>query len=88
MSKPMFNRDSQFFEVGGRLITEHFPGDVKYQHHPYTDIYPLNQRYGISCFNISIGYYNMHTRNEYVVVDVIIDEIDTKLGVFVAVRHE
>jgi putative aminopeptidase FrvX len=69
MSKPMFNRDSQFFEVGGRLITEHFPGDVKYQHHPYTDIYPLNQRYGISCFNISIGYYNYHTKNEYVVVD-------------------
>ena len=69
MSKPMFNRNSQFFEVGGRLITEHFPGDVKYQHHPYTDIYPLNQRYGISCFNISIGYYNYHTRNEYVVVD-------------------
>jgi putative aminopeptidase FrvX len=69
MSKPMFNRDSQFFEVGGRLITEHFPGDVKYQHHPYTDIYALNQRHGISCFNISIGYYNMHTKSEYVVVD-------------------
>jgi putative aminopeptidase FrvX len=69
MSKPMFNRDSQFFEVGGRLITEHFPGDTKYHRHPYTDIYPLNQRYGISCFNISIGYYNYHTKNEYVVVD-------------------
>lgn len=69
MSRPMFNRDSHFFEVGGRLITEHFPSDTKYHKHPYTDIYPLNQKYGFSCFNISIGYYNYHTRNEYVVVE-------------------
>jgi len=69
MNKPMFNRDSEFFNVGGRLITEHFPGDTEYHRHPYTDIYPLNKNFGLSCFNISIGYYNYHTRNEYVVVD-------------------
>jgi hypothetical protein len=69
MGKPMFNRDSEFFNIGGRLITEHFPSDTKYHRHPYTDIYPLNQNFGLSCFNISIGYYNYHTRNEYVVVD-------------------
>ena len=69
MSKPMFKRGSEFFNVGGRLITEHFPGDTKYHSHPYTDIFPLNQNFGLSCFNISIGYYNYHTRNEYVVVE-------------------
>jgi di/tripeptidase len=69
MSKPMFNRDSEFFNIGGRLITEHFPGDTQYHRHPYTDIFPLNQNFGLSCFNISIGYYNYHTRNEYVVVE-------------------
>ena len=69
MNKPMFKRDSKFFEVGGGLITEHFPGDTQYHRHPYTDIFPLNQNFGLSCFNISIGYYNYHTRNEYVVVD-------------------
>jgi hypothetical protein len=69
MGKPMFKRDTEFFNVGGKLITEHFPGDTKYHKHPYTDIYPLNQNFGLSCFNISIGYYNYHTRNEYVVVD-------------------
>ena len=57
------------FKVGGSLITEHFPGDTKYHRHPYTDIYPLNKNFGLSCFNISIGYYNYHTRNEYVVVE-------------------
>lgn len=69
MGKPMFKRDTEFFEKGSRLITEHFPGDTKYHKHPYTDIFPLNQNFGLSCFNISIGYYNYHTRNEYVVVE-------------------
>jgi len=69
MNINMFDRDSKFFEVGGRLITEHFPSDTKYHRHPYTDIYPIRTMFGIQCFNISIGYYNYHTRNEYVVVE-------------------
>ena len=69
MNKPMFKRDSKFFEVGSRLITENFPNDTQYHKHPYTDIYPLNQKFQLSCFNISIGYYKYHTSNEYVVVD-------------------
>ena len=69
MGKPMFKRDSEFFEVGSKLITENFPNDTKYHKHPYTDIYPLNQKFQLSCFNISIGYYRYHTPNEYVVLD-------------------
>lgn len=65
----MFDRGSKFFEVGGQLITEHFPSNTKYHKHPYTDIYPIRTMYNISCFNISIGYYNYHTKHEYVVVD-------------------
>lgn len=69
MGVNMFDRGSKFFEVGGQLITEHFPSNTKYHKHPYTDIYPIRTMYNISCFNISIGYYNYHTKNEYVVVD-------------------
>ena len=69
MSKKMFDRDSEFFRVGGELITEHFPADTKYHKHPYTDIYMVNQLFNIPCFNISIGYYRYHTANEYVVVE-------------------
>ena len=69
MNVSMFDRESKFFEVGGRLITEHFPSDTKYHRHPYTDIYPIRTMFNIQCFNISIGYYNYHTRNEYVVVE-------------------
>jgi tripeptide aminopeptidase len=69
MGKPMFNRNSEFFSVANRLITEHFPKDTKYKQHPYTDIYMLNQKFNISCFNLSIGYYRYHTKYEYVVID-------------------
>ena len=69
MNRKMFDRDSEFFNVGGRLITEHFPADTKYHKHPYTDIYMINQLFNIPCFNISIGYYRYHTANEYVVVE-------------------
>ncbi len=69
MGVNMFDRKSDFFEVGGRLINEHFPKDTRYHRHPYTDIYPIRQKFKISCFNISIGYYRYHTENEYVVVD-------------------
>ena len=58
MNRPMFKRDSEFFYVGGRLITEHFPADTVYHKHPYTDIYPLNQNFGLSCFNIKFSSGN------------------------------
>jgi tripeptide aminopeptidase len=69
MGVNMFDRESKFFEVGGKLITEHFPSNTKYQRHPYTDIYPIRTMFNIQCFNLSIGYYNYHTKHEYVVVD-------------------
>jgi di/tripeptidase len=69
MNRKMFDRESEFFKVGGDLITEHFPADTKYHKHPFTDIYMVNQLFDIQCFNISIGYYRYHTPNEYVVVE-------------------
>lgn len=69
MGLPMFSRESEFFEVGSKLITESFPKDLKYQKHPYTDIFPLRKNFNLSCYNVSIGYYQYHTKNEYVVVE-------------------
>jgi tripeptide aminopeptidase len=75
MGVNMFDRKSKFFEIGGKLITEHFPSNTKYHKHPYTDIYAIKTLFDISCFNISIGYYQYHTRNEYVVVDDVFNGI-------------
>jgi hypothetical protein len=36
------------------------------QSHPYTDIMIIKQKSDVSCLNMSCGYYNMHTKNEFV----------------------
>lgn len=68
MGIPMFKRDEEFFEVCNNVLTENL-NKVSYKYHPYTDIYALRTKFDFSCINISIGYYNYHTRNEYVVVE-------------------
>jgi hypothetical protein len=39
------------------------------QSHPYTDIMMIKQKSDVSCLNMSCGYYNMHTNNEFVCLD-------------------
>jgi hypothetical protein len=39
------------------------------QSHPYTDIMMIKQKSDVSCLNMSCGYYNMHTKNEFVCLD-------------------
>jgi putative aminopeptidase FrvX len=40
-----------------------------HQSHPYTDVSQVKLKGNFSCINFSCGYYNMHTANEFVVVD-------------------
>jgi hypothetical protein len=44
--------------------------------HPYTDVFALKNSFDFSCINISIGYYQYHTRNEYVVIDDVYNGIN------------
>ena len=50
----------------------------EYMVHPYTDVYALRNKFDFSCINFSIGYYNYHTANEYVVVEDVFNGI--KMG--------
>jgi di/tripeptidase len=64
--------DHEFFEsdfgnkVSG-LILEH--GIDDWARHPYTDIWPLMEKFNFSCLNLAAGYHRYHTDNEYVVVE-------------------
>jgi hypothetical protein len=49
---------------------------MKYFSHPYTDVYALKESFDFSCINISIGYYDYHTKNEYVVVEDVYNGIN------------
>jgi putative aminopeptidase FrvX len=63
----LFDRDSKFFTKIDKVLTENT--NPQYQSHPYTDIFALKKLFDFSCLNISIGYYDYHTKDEYVVLE-------------------
>lgn len=73
----LFDRDSEFFKVCDKVLTEGMvPADMDYMTHPYTDVWALRSKFNFSCINFSIGYYNYHTKNEYVVVEDVFNGIN------------
>jgi len=73
----LFDRDSDFFESCNKVLTEGMDQDyMEYMVHPYTDVYALRGKFNFSCINFSIGYYNYHTKNEYVIVDDVYNGIE------------
>jgi acetylornithine deacetylase/succinyl-diaminopimelate desuccinylase-like protein len=49
---------------------------MRYMVHPYTDVYALRGKFDFSCINFSIGYYQYHTKHEYVVVEDVMNGIE------------
>lgn len=73
----LFDRDTEFFEKCDKVLTEGMDNSLmQYMVHPYTDVYALRSKFDFSCINISIGYYNYHTKHEYVVVDDVFNGIE------------
>ena len=73
----LFDRETEFFETCDKVLTEGMnQNDMRYMVHPYTDVYALRGKFDFSCINISIVYYDYHTKNEYVVVEDVFNGID------------
>jgi tripeptide aminopeptidase len=73
----LFDRESEFFRACDKVLTEGMiHEDMEYMVHPYTDVYALRAKFDFSCINFSIGYYDYHTRNEYVVVEDVYNGIE------------
>jgi len=68
MGTVLFDEKSEFFKIAYRSISEGFGNDMLVQSHPYTDIMIMKQKSDLSCINMSCGYYNMHTANEFVCI--------------------
>jgi putative aminopeptidase FrvX len=67
----LFNKDSDFFNKV-RPILEDSLKDFTVDnlgYHPYTDVSALRKLYNFSCLNYSVGYYNMHSVYEYVLIN-------------------
>lgn len=73
----LFDRDGEFFNVCDEVLTEGFNNRNDYQSHPYTDVMALKRKYNFSCINFAIGYYDYHTKHEYVVVEDVFNGIKT-----------
>ena len=73
----LFDRNSEFFTKVDSVLTEGMvKEDMQYMVHPYTDVYALRSQFDFSCINFSIGYYDYHTPNEYVVVEDVFNGIE------------
>lgn len=77
MGTKLFDRDSDFFKSCDEVLTESFNSRNDYQSHPYTDVYALKSKFDFSCINFAIGYYNYHSKNEYVVIEDVYNGIET-----------
>jgi putative aminopeptidase FrvX len=71
----LFDRNTEFFTSCDKVLTEGMKEEMRYMVHPYTDVYALRTKFDFSCINFSIGYYNYHTRHEYVVVEDVFNGI-------------
>jgi tripeptide aminopeptidase len=73
----LFDRDTEFFQKVNEVLTEGMVNeDMEYMVHPYTDVYALRGKFDFSCINFSIGYYDYHTKNEYVVIEDVFNGIE------------
>ena len=65
----LFERDSEFFEKVLPVIENTFGNEMLVQSHPYTDISQLKKKSDVCCINISCGYYNMHSNQEFISIE-------------------
>jgi di/tripeptidase len=72
----LFDRESEFFETCNNILAEGLGESLEYLVHPYTDVYSLRGKFDFSCINISIGYYDYHSKEEYVVIEDVFNGIE------------
>ena len=61
------------------VILEH--GITEWLNHPYTDTMMLKKKFDFSCLNFAAGYYNYHTKNEYVIIEDVFNALTLGLKV-------
>jgi len=76
----LFERESEFYQKTLPLIENGFGGEVLVQSHPYTDISQLKKKSDVCCINMSCGYYNMHSSQEFISVKDVEDAIQIGLN--------
>jgi putative aminopeptidase FrvX len=76
----LFDRDSEFFTKSLDAIENAFGNEMLVQSHPYTDISQLKKKIDVCCINMSCGYYNMHSNQEFVSIEDVENAITAGLN--------
>ena len=67
----LYEVNGEFINTMKPIIENSFGNPMIEQSHPFTDVMQLKNKLPVSCINISCGYYNMHSVNEFIaLVDV------------------
>ena len=62
----LFANDGDFIQRAAPVMAKHKL--TQWQYHPFSDVMVVRQRFPISCFNLSCGYYNWHQSDEFIVL--------------------
>ena len=65
----LFEKDGEFINKIVPVFSKYMKVDPMLQSHPYTDVSQIKRKGDFSCINFSCGYYNMHSVQEFVVLD-------------------
>ncbi len=75
-----------FAETIRPLLGSH--GINRHMNDPYTDVSILKSKYDFTCLNLPAGYYNMHTPDEYVVIEDVEKSVRVALDVVSLLGYE
>ena len=62
----LFANEGEFISTAAPVLQAH--GLTRFQHHPFSDVMALRQRFDFSCLNLSCGYHNWHRSDEHIVI--------------------
>lgn len=65
----LYDDDGDFIKIAKSTFESWMQTKASEQTHPYTDVSQIKQKSDFSCINFSCGYYNMHSAEEFVVVE-------------------
>ena len=69
MGMRLYSKEFQL--IAEDILRDHYDGQWRYMHDPYTDVLELKKQFDFCFYNLPAGYYDYHTDNEYVILETI-----------------
>jgi tripeptide aminopeptidase len=81
----LFDNDGPFINAALPVLQAY---DVKWQHHPFTDVSVIRPMYNMSCMNLASGYYNWHADTEFAYLPDVQNAIAMGIELIAALGNE